>query len=240
MALPADPNQSFFREVDEEVRRERIGGFGRRYGLWLLAAAIALALGIGGYLFWKNSRDTAAEAEGETLDAVITEIGAGNDKAAGPKLAALEKSKSAGYRAAALLTRADLLLAEGKDKEAAAAFGRISADEALPKPYRNLAIVRRTAAEFDTIAPALVIDRLRPLVVRGGAFHGSAGEMTGAAYLKQNRPDRAGPIFAAVARDESVPESIRSRVVQMAGSLGLDAVPEGASLEGRARGATRK
>lgn len=226
MALPADPNQSFYREVDEEVRRAQLGGLGRRYGRLIIAVLVAIGLAVGAYLLWNNSRNKAAEAEGEMLDAAITEVGAGNEKAAAPKLATLQTSKSDGYRAAALLTRADLLLGEGKDKEAAAAFGRIATDAGLPKPYRDLALVRQTAAEFDTLAPALVIERLRPLAKPGNPWFGSAGEMTGVAYLKQQKPQLAGPIFAAVARDDGVPETIRSRVVQMAGTLGLDAVEE--------------
>jgi len=50
--------------------------------------------------------------------------------------------------------------------------------------------------------------------------------MTGVAYLKQGKPAQAAPLFAAIARDEGVPESIRSRVVQMSGTLGIDAIED--------------
>jgi hypothetical protein len=36
--------------------------------------------------------------------------------------------------------------------------------------------------------------------------------------------DLAGPLFAGIAKDENVPQSIRSRARQMAGLLGIDAV----------------
>ena len=113
-----------------------------------------------------------------------------------------------------------------RPKAAAAIYGRVAADAALPQPYRDLALVRQTAAEFDTLPPATVIARLTPLAKAGNPWFGSAGEMVGAAYLKQNNPKAAAPIFAAVAKDESVPETIRSRAVQMAGTLGVDAIPE--------------
>jgi hypothetical protein len=38
--------------------------------------------------------------------------------------------------------------------------------------------------------------------------------------------DLAGAMFGAIAKDEAVPETIRSRVVQLAGVLGVDAAPE--------------
>jgi len=86
--------------------------------------------------------------------------------------------------------------------------------------------VRMTAAQFDTLNPDVVITRLRPLARSGNPWFGSAGEMVAAAYLKQNKPQLAAPIFAALAKDKKVPESLRSRALQMAGSLGVDAIPE--------------
>ena len=44
------------------------------------------------------------------------------------------------------------------------------------------------------------------------------------AYLKQGKQDLAGPLFAAIAKDEDVPQTLRSRTRQMAGLLGYDAV----------------
>ena len=47
--------------------------------------------------------------------------------------------------------------------------------------------------------------------------------------MKMNKPREAGAMFAALAKDEGVPESIRSRAVQLAGVLGVDAAPTGAT-----------
>ena len=41
-----------------------------------------------------------------------------------------------------------------------------------------------------------------------------------------NRTDLAGQLFARIGRDETVPASIRTRAIQMAGSLGVNALPE--------------
>jgi hypothetical protein len=78
--------------------------------------------------------------------------------------------------------------------------------------------------EFDTLPPQTVINRLKPLAKPGHPWFGSAGEMTAIAYTNMGREDLAGPIFAQIAKDETVPETLRSRAVQMAGSLGVDAV----------------
>ena len=69
-----------------------------------------------------------------------------------------------------------------------------------------------------------MIDRLKPLATPGNPWFGSAGELVAMAYLKQGKQDLAGPLFAAIAKDEDVPQTLRSRTRQMAGLLGYDAV----------------
>lgn len=224
MALTPANNDVFYREVDEELRRDQIGDFWKRYGVAMLVLAGLIVAAVAGYVIWQNEQKKAAGAEAETLMAVLTDLSDGKEAGTGEKLATLAKSPREGPRATALMTKAGFAITKGDTKGAAAAYGQIAADAGLPQPYRDLATVRRTAIEFDTLAPRQVIDRLKPLAVRGNPWFGSAGEMTGAAYLKLGKPELAAPIFAAIAKDKDVPDSMKARAVQMAGSLGIDAV----------------
>jgi hypothetical protein len=84
-------------------------------------------------------------------------------------------------------------------------------------------LIRQTALEFDQIKPDEVISRMSPFAKPGNAWFGTAGEMTALAMIKQGKKDEAGRLFAAIAKDKSVPDAIRARSVQIAGSLGVDA-----------------
>jgi hypothetical protein len=68
------------------------------------------------------------------------------------------------------------------------------------------------------------VARLKPLAEPGKPWFGSAGELLASAYLKQGRKDLAGPLLAAIAKDQTVPASLRARTRQLAGLLGVDAV----------------
>ena len=46
------------------------------------------------------------------------------------------------------------------------------------------------------------------------------------AYVKQGNNELAGALFAQIAKDKTVPDSLRRRTRQMAGLLGVDAVEE--------------
>jgi hypothetical protein len=94
----------------------------------------------------------------------------------------------------------------------------------MDQPYRDLALIRQTALEFEALKPQQVVDRLKPLAIEGAPWFGSAGELVAIAYMKMGKNDLAGPIFAAMAKDANVPQSIRSRARQMAGLMGIDAV----------------
>lgn len=219
-------NEEFMREVDEALRADQMAGFWKRWGLWLIVAVLLVLAAFGGWMWWQSRENAKAEAAGETFSGALTDLEAGRRQGIEAKLAPLTTSETDGYRAVSQLTLAAVKLQAGDLKGAAAGYRAVAEDETLPKPYRDLALVRWTAAEYDTLRPQQVIDRLGRLAQKGSPWFGSAGEMVAAAYLASNRPKQAGPLFAAIAGDEAVPESIRQRAVQMAGVLGVDAVAD--------------
>jgi hypothetical protein len=224
LAVTPKENEAFYREVDEELRREQVSRAMRRYGV---AAVILLLLflgGVGGYLWWQQDKEERSGQQSETLNRVFEDIAGGRTSGIDARLDEIAKNSGPGYRAAALLTKAAVAVQTGNDAAAITIYKAVAQDKDFPQPYRDLATIRETALEYDTTAPATVIERLQPLAVTGNPWFGSAGEMVAIAHLKAGKPELAAPIFAAIAKDENVPRSIRSRAREMASSLGIDAV----------------
>ena len=232
MALPTDPAESFVREVDENLRRDQAHDFLKKNGPWIVGAILLFLAGVAGWLYWQDRQSKTAEIETERLNAVMTQIGAGQTAQSSQQLATLEESGADGVSAAARLTKAAVALEKADRKTAIDAYRSVMDDKGLAQPYRDLATIRLTALEFDTLKPGDVIARLQPLAEAGNPWFGSAGEMTAMAMLKQGRKSEAGRMFAAIAADKQVPDTIRSRAVQIAGTLGIDAT---ASLPAVAR-----
>jgi hypothetical protein len=234
VALRPTDNETFYREVDEELRRDRMLDLWRRYGKLAIAGFILFLVLLAAGIWWHGHRQETAGARGEQLLGAFDDVGVGKKSAAREKLDALAKDGSPGYKAAALFTKADLAVEANDLKGAAALFRQAAGDGDLPQPYRDLATVRMTALEFDALPPQAVVDRLKPLAVAGQPFFGSAGEMVAISYMKLNKPQEAARLFAGLARDRKVPDSIRSRAGQMAASLGVDAVQDlGGTQEGK-------
>ena len=226
MAQPPQANEAFLREVDDELRRDQALTLWRRYGRLAIVGLVLALAALAGFLWWQQHRIDVAGQQGVELGKALDELGTNNLKAAQPRLDALAREGNAGYAALARYTQADIALQKNDLKGAAAKLAEVARDEDAPAAMRDLALVRQTLAEYDSLRPQQVIDRLRRLVVKSGAFHGSAGEMTAIAHLRMGRRDLAGKLFGEIARDETAPPSIRQRVVQMAGVLGVDAVDQ--------------
>ena len=227
--LPADSKalaqqDVFMREVDEALREDQLKTAMTRYGVVAGIAVVALLLALGGWLWWREHRQAVAGAQGEKYMIALDQVEAARLAPAAAALKPLASEGPAGARAAATLMQAGIALEQGRKAEAAKLYAGIAADDATPQPYRDLATIREVALDFDALPPATVIARLKPLAVPGNAWFGSAGELVGAAYLRQGRNDLAGPLFAQIAKDPKVPESLRNRTRQMSGLLGVDAI----------------
>jgi hypothetical protein len=230
VALTPQDNESFYREVDESLREQQLIDMWQRHGRTIVIAVVVVLAAVGAVLIWQGSQSRQAETQAEQLAAALDSVDA-NKVVKPAQLLPLESSRHDGYRAAARLLAADLALQRGDNKSAIAGFGAVATDASFAQPYRELALLRQTAVEFDQLPPATIIARMKPLAVAGGAWLGSAGEMLAAAYIREGKTAQAGSVFAMISRDEKVPASLRSRAEQMAGMLGSDAGPAPAAKE---------
>lgn len=220
------------REVDDALREDQLLDVWQRWGKVIVAVVLVGLAALAGWLWYVEDRASSADQAGEKLIVALDRVEAGQLDAGAKELAPLTGEGPAGSRAAASLMQAGILAEQGRKSDAVKLFAAVAADGDAPQPFRDLATVREVALAFDTLPPEQVIVRLKRLAVPGNAWFGSAGELVGAAYLKQNRADLAGPLFAAVAKDKDVPQSIRSRTQQLAGLLGVDAVTDPAAAAG--------
>ena len=226
MALGPDDeklNEQFQREVDEKMREDQMADFMKKYGTWITVGVIAFLAAVGGYLFWQNQQEAKAAEASEQLALAVRDIGEGDLDGVPERLDEIAANSTRATKASALFSRAAVALQQGDRAKAIETYGAITADDSVPQSYRDLALIRQTLLEFDRMEPDAIIARLQPMAQPGHAFYGSAGELTAIAMIRADRMDEAGTLFAAIAADDSVPETLRNRAGQIAGTLGVDA-----------------
>ncbi len=229
MATRPPANNILIQEVDEAVRKDQLDAFGRRYGRWIIAAVVAGLLAFGGYLFWQDRQRAAAGEQSEKLVAAFEKLKAGQPKATETALTAIKADAPPAYRAAATIQLANMKAEQGDRKGAAALLAALAADTSIDPSIRDMALIRQTALELDSIKPELVIARLAPIVAKTdpqSAWFPGAAEMTAIAHYQAGRYKQAGELYARIAKTKDVPPQLQSRAVQMAGMLGVDAVED--------------
>ena len=122
------------------------------------------------------------------------------------------------------MLQAAAALEAGDVNKASGLYKQVADDAEAPPALRDLARIRDVAARYDTMKPADVIARLGDLAKPGNPYFGAAGELVAMAHLEAGNRAEAGKLFAAMAKDEELPETLRSRTRQMAGLLGVDAI----------------
>jgi hypothetical protein len=233
LALTPTDNEAFLREVDENLRRDQMTGLAKKWGKLGVVALVLLFVALAAFLWWRNHRVEQAGREGEQFAEVLGDVEIGRAQPTDPRLAALASSSHDGYRAMARLTQAGIT-AKTDPTAAGASYLAIANDSDMPQATRDLALIRATTMQFDSLKPDEVVARMKPLATSGAPWFGSAAELTGMAYLKSNRRDLAGPLFAAIARDTNVPAGLRGRAAGVATALGQTVgaiTPNGAPKE---------
>lgn len=222
---PSNEDEVLIREIDEAVREDALMSFLKNHGAKLLGGIVVVVGGLGGYMLWDNYREGQLESQSEALISALDYADQRDFKTASEKVAPLLADGSApGARTAAQFLQAAAALEQGDPAKATALYKAIAADTSAPPALRDLAMVRDVTTNFDTMKPADVIAQLGPLAKPDSPFFGSAGELVAMAHLESGNRAEAGKLFAAIAKDEDLPETLRSRSRQMAGLMGVDAI----------------
>jgi hypothetical protein len=200
-----------FREIDEEVRRDKAAAVWKKYGNVFIAIAVLVVLGVAGWQFWQQQERKKAEAVGARFEAAMRASRDGNASEAETILTELSANAPAGYRQ---LSRFRLAAETGKRDAAAGAtaFDALANDGSLDPYYRDLARLRAGMLRVDLLPYAELRTALEPLATPTGLWRHSAREFLGIAALKANLFEDAGRWFDAIVIDPQAPQVLRQRV----------------------------
>lgn len=209
-----------FREVDEEVRRDRYEALFRRYGVYLGAAAVLIVAGTVGFVVWQNWQQSEQLQQGGRFEVALGLLEADRPADAAQSFEALAAEGGDGYRALAGMQAAAARAAAGERAAALAAYDRLRADSSLPADQRDLAAIKAALIAIELEGGKAALDRISPVADGEGAFRNAAREIRAAALLKNGDRDAAIAELKALAQDASTGDGQRARVQQFLRALG--------------------
>ncbi len=203
-----------FREVDEEVRRDKANELWKKHGPKFIAAAVLFVAGVAGWQFWQAQQFKERAAAGAAFEVAIAEAN-GDKPEAQASLTALSAGKSGTYPALARIRLASEIARTAKDDagraNAVSAFDAIASDSSLPTEWRDLAKLRASLLLVDTAPLAEIEKRLQPLITATGIFRHSAREGVALAAWKAKENTKALDALQAIILDAETPQGLRQR-----------------------------
>ena len=208
-----------FREVDEELRRDRAVQLWRKYGRYIIAVALVIVVATVGYQGWKTYRQQSRLERSEAFAAASAEAAAGNTEAALEGLRELAANGAGGYGTLAAFERARLLAAQGDEQGAIEIWDRLAEGPDVGPAFQSVATLFSVMHQLDEEDAARLEARLAPLTEPGSAFRSMALELTALLALRQGNRGRARELYTELADDLTAPGGARARAAQMLEAL---------------------
>ncbi|MDR9426984.1 MAG: hypothetical protein RI538_04490 [Salibaculum sp.] len=208
-------SDSFINEVTEEVRRDQLFQYLRRYG-WIAVAVVLVLVGGTAFNEWRKAEARAeAQARG---DAMLAAIRQDAPRARAEALTGLDP-EGASVAVSKMLAAAELQQA-GDAQGAVAAFDAVVTTEAVPAIYRDLAALKGAMVGAGVRDVETRRATLSELAQPGAPFRLNAQEQLALIAVEQGETDAAIAQFRAIAVDAEATQGLRQRAVQMIVALG--------------------
>ncbi|UJW85709.1 tetratricopeptide repeat protein [Devosia sp. SL43] len=202
---------NIFREVDEELRSDRMRALWRRFAPFVIGAAVLVVLAVAVNEGWTWYHSNNAAQSSDELYAAFDAIDGGDLASAQNQLSALEVNGSGSYPVLAQFRKAGVLAKEGKVTEAVAAYDAL-ANSLSNIRLRELALVLGGTLMVDAGTLADVDSRVGSVAIDGNPLRNAAREALGLAQYKAGDFAAAQASFEAVLNDPLVQNSVRNRM----------------------------
>jgi hypothetical protein len=203
-----------FREVEEDVRRERLEKWWKKYGDYVIAGVSVIAIAIGGYKLWQHYEEQQRLKASSEYQSAIQLEQAGQIEQAAQAFAEIAKHAPSGYALVARLSNADALLAAGRRTEAVAIYMDIAKDENAG--LGDLARIRAAWAQADTLSTAELKTLLAPLAQSETPWRYMAREILAYRDFHDGLTRKAQKEYEGLAAASDAPSGLRQRAQAMA------------------------
>ncbi len=213
---PGTGMSDIFREIDEDLRRERMGKVWKKYGNWVIAAALLIVASTAGWRGWEYWRNKQAEAAGARFEKALELVREGKDSDAEKALAEVAADAPGGYRILARL-RGAAETAKRDPDAGVAAWRTIAGDASAGAVVQDLARLRVGYLLVDKAPYADLAKEIESLTSPANSWRNAARELLAVSALKANDMTNAAKWLDQIVSDREAPQSLRQRAESFLG-----------------------
>ena len=209
----------FIREINEEIKADRAREIFKKYGKWMIAAAVLLVLATAAFVAWRSYRYEQNAQQGAELITALNLLDKGEAASSANALAVLAKKSNSTIGAISELHRARALYSENKRSEALTLYSSIAENPAYDQQFRDLSLLLSGYIWVGIETPDRLQSRLAPLIKPTNIWHSNATEILALSYMNAKNYSEAKTLLQAIAADDKAVATIKTRAGQLLQSL---------------------
>ncbi len=213
-------SEELIREVDEEVKRDKLQEQLKRFGPYLVAGVVLVIAGAGGGAFWADRQAQKQAAFGSQFAAAVALAEQGDLDGAYTAFEVLGSEASQGYRVLAKIRQAAVAVELGDTEQAIVLYRELADERGLADQYRDMAVILGATLEVDDGDAAALTARLEPLTSDDNAWRFSARELTALLAIRQGDNAAAAEVLQGLVGDIDAPPGVRARASELLAAIG--------------------
>lgn len=208
-------DDSIFREVDEAVRHDQLKALWDKFGLFVIAGAVLIVVGVSGYKFWVYWQAEQAAKAGGRFVGGITLLEDNKNGEAAEVFKSLAEDAPSGYRILARFQLAAVYMKDGKSAKALKIYEDLASNSRVNDVQQGFATIQAATLRVDEAAFDEMRKRLDALAVTGNAWRHSARELLGLSAYRNGDMPVAERYFNVMLLDQQTPVNMRRRAEMM-------------------------
>ena len=197
---------NIFREVDEDIRKERYINLFRKYGVYVIAIIVIIVGTLAGIQFYSGYQVN----KNEMLFAEYINIIENNSDDTLEKLSDSGETSNLFLNGMYLLKRSDLLVASGQIDQATLLLSEAIENNTLNKIHNDVAIYKLLMINIETLSLEEIKSYQNKLISEVDAFY-LTEELIAIKFLIEGQKEDAIKKFSELSTNNSVPIEIKNR-----------------------------
>lgn len=203
--------ESIFSEVEDELRSDRMSALWRKFGPWIIGAAVFIVLLVAANEGWRWYQNDIAAKSSDQFYSAMELVTDGDFDSANVALNQTIATGTGEYPTLARFAQASMLAQQGNTDEAVAAYDALANAQTNTR-MREMALLLAASALVDSGDVAGVNSRIAGLLAPLNPLRNVAREALGLAHYANAELDQARVEFATIIADPAVSLDLLRRV----------------------------